>query len=352
MSVSRSRLGALALAALLLAGCGGSDAGSMSAGDAGGEAVAAPEPAAPAAGGDGAFAGAQDADKAAAGSAPDAATGTLPLADAATLPRSIVRTGQITVEVDTLGTSVARVRQLALDARGFVASETTGFGQPVDPIPLTENDKSALRSAGTGESVIVIRVPEPRFTATLDAIGAIGTEQSRTSSAEDVTGQVADLTSRTATAKASVDRVRALLAEAKELEDVVLLEGELTRREADLEAYQAQLASLSGLAELSTITAVLRTPEASTEEPNALFRGLERGWDAVQQSTTVLLVLIGALLPFALVLALVLVPIWLLLRRRRRPVTAAPRPAGPATPDDPDLDPTPSGDPVPAGSRT
>ena len=152
-----------------------------------------------------------------------------------------------------------------------------------------------------------------------------------------------------------MDRIRALLAEAKDLKDVVLLESELTRREADLEAHQARLAALSGQAELSTITAVLRTPQAAAKEPNALLRGLRQGWDAVQQSTTVLLVLIGALLPFALVAALVLVPLWLLLRRRRRPAPATtsaatpPPAAGPPTPGDPDQ--APSGpSPVPAGS--
>ena len=75
-----------------------------------------------------------------AGSGERAATD--PLADPGR-QRSIVRTAQITVEVEQLSTSTARVRQVALDARGFVASETTGFGQPVDPIPLGQQDQRA-----------------------------------------------------------------------------------------------------------------------------------------------------------------------------------------------------------------
>ncbi|HET7823328.1 MAG TPA: hypothetical protein VFL10_17535, partial [Ornithinibacter sp.] len=60
--------------------------------------------------------------------------------------------------------------------------------------------------------------------------------------------------------------------------------------------------------------------------------GLKAGWTAFTGSVTVLLTVVGALLPFAVVLALVLVPLVLWLRRRtpRTPVTA--QPAVPAPP--------------------
>ena len=333
MRPASTRLGALAAAVslglALLTGCTGGTGDATS--NAGGAEPAAVED------------GVAAPEAAAAGPAGEAAQQSA-LSDAAAGQRQVVRTGQVIVEVETLATSAARVRQAALDARGFVASETTGSASPVDPIPL-DGDEPVGRSAAPGESVIVLRVPEARFAAVLDSVAAIGTELSRTTRAEDVTGEVADLTSRTATAKASVDRIRVLLADAKDLKDIVLLESELTRREADLEAYQARLAALSGQAEMSTITAVLRTPQAGANEPNSFLRGLQQGWVALQDSTAALFVLIGALLPFALVLALVGLPLWTLLRHRRRPAGSS----GPAGPSDPPSTAPPSSAPSSSG---
>lgn len=60
--------------------------------------------------------------------------------------------------------------------------------------------------------------------------------------------------------QASVDRVRALMAGAKSLSEVVSLESELTRRESDLESLQRQQQGLSARVSLSTVTLELVTP--------------------------------------------------------------------------------------------
>lgn len=310
MTRPTTRIAAAALAlTALLSGCGSS-------GDAGSPAAEPAQPGSAVEAG-----GERAADSVQAGDSAGSQTegGTSGPADAVASDRRVIRTGRITVEVETLSTSAARVRQLAVDVGGFVASETTGLDQPADPVPLDEPSDGAQGRAGAGESVIVLRVPESAFGSTLDALGEVGTELNRATSAQDVTGQVADLTSRVATARASLNRVRALLAEAEDLKDVVLLESELTRRESDLEAHQAQLTALAGRADLSTITAVLRTGRVADSEPNSFMRGLGRAWDALVASTSALFVVVGAVLPFAVLVLLVAVPLWRWRRRTGRP---------------------------------
>jgi hypothetical protein len=56
----------------------------------------------------------------------------------------------------------------------------------------------------------------------------------RSVAADDVTDQVADLDGRLASQRAGVVRIRALLDKATSVGDVVLIESELTQREADL----------------------------------------------------------------------------------------------------------------------
>jgi hypothetical protein len=127
------------------------------------------------------------------------------------------------------------------------------------------------------------------------------------------------------------------------LEDVLALEAELTRRQADLESVDAQRAALADLASLATVTVRLTTPEDAEipgPELPPFLQGLEAGWEALLASTDVVLVVLGALLPFAAAGAVVVGSLVLalrLLRGRRAPAGrpaavppgAAPGPQGP-----------------------
>jgi hypothetical protein len=292
--------------------------------------------------------------------APSAASGSQGSGQAAALPApaaKLVKTADVVVEVKILKTAAAQVRSMAEGAGGTVASETTAY---TDRIPVqaagaadstgtttTGGDAAARRSAVLpGESVLVLRVPVASMDATIERVASVGKELSRTSSAVDVTADLADLGSRVKTQESSVARVRALLAKAASLQEIVMLESELTRREADLEALQARQASLAGRADLSTLTVTLRTPDVASPDPqpadddNSFVGGLKRGWHAVVVSTGVVLTILGALLPLLVVAAVIAVPVWWVLRRRtarRRPSTgpvSAPAgpPAGPAGP--------------------
>jgi hypothetical protein len=187
----------------------------------------------------------------------------------------------------------------------------------------------------------VLRVPEASLDRALSLVGGpagVGKELSRSATAQDVTADLADLQSRTATQRASVERVRALLAKAGSLRDVVMLESEVTKREAELEALQARQAALADRADLATLTVDLRTPSADVpgsdpKDRNAFLQGLDSGWQALVGSMTVVLTVLGALLPLAVVVGLVGGPLlWALRRRRRgaRPAPPAPAPAAPA----------------------
>jgi PIN domain nuclease of toxin-antitoxin system len=316
---------ALALVGLLGA-CGGSD-------DSGGESTAG----APAAPGSGAEAGGDSggiskspgagaaADESGGGSGSSGSSGS---SGASAVPgtQRRVRSAEVTVEVGNLGNAAARVRATATGLGGFVSSESTGLATSATPPTYSTTEEqdtpSTARPASNGESVIVLRVPEPQLDEALGRIAATGKELSRTSSSQDVTAAIADIDSRVATQKRSVERVRALLGRATTLNEIVMLESELAKRESDLEAVQASQRSLTDRADLATVTAVLRTPEVAAQTVEAdddegFLAGLEQGWDAVVASTTVVLTVLGALLPITVVLAVIGLPVFLLRRRRR-----------------------------------
>jgi hypothetical protein len=371
---TRARLlrpAAVALAAgLLLAGCGGTDDS--------GEGASAPEAASQgnagsdAGAGGGSGSGGDDGGaaqvKPGGGSESDGGASSPQqrevVAGVAQAAAKRVRTAQVTVEVTSLETSAAVVRQIATDLGGIIGSETTGFGAAVSQpaVPGSTPGPNTPSSAVAGEAVIVLRVPEPKLDEALLRVSKVGEELTRTSSSDDVTARIADLESRVATQRKSLERVRALLGQATSLQEIVTIEAELTRREADLESLQAQQRALGDQAALATLTAILRLPDAKPstsmpdeEDDTGFLAGLRGGWEALSVSTTVVLTILGALLPPALVFAVIGVPLWLLWRRFRpeprprpgRPRSPGPRPPLPPAPMPQPATPAPGGGPAP-----
>lgn len=223
----------------------------------------------------------------------------------AAFERKLARRADIAITVSDVDGAAAKVRTIAASAEGLVIAEAIS-SEPDDP-------------ALGGYSTITISVPTDELDATLDRLAALGEVHSRNASTDDVTAQYIDTESRVKTMQASVDRVRALMSQATKLGDIVALEAELSRRQADLEATQSQLAALSDSVAMAPIEVRLSTDEQVLEEAEddtGFLAGLKAGWAAFTDSVTVLLTVLGAVLPFAVVLALVLVPLLLWLRRR------------------------------------
>ena len=179
-------------------------------------------------------------------------------------------------------------------------------------------------------------MPPSAFGPTLDGLGRLGKELDRQRSAEDVTTQVTDVDSRVRSQQRSVDRVRVLLGQAKTIGEVVQVEAELSRREADLESLEAQLAKLKDVTDLATIEVTLVSPDRHAGAGQGRRPGPRlpdrpaRRLGALAGVALVALTVLGALVPFALVVALLGVPAYLVLRARRR---ARPPRRPPPTPD-------------------
>ncbi|WP_309505987.1 DUF4349 domain-containing protein [Streptomyces pyxinicus] len=104
----------------------------------------------------------------------------------------------------------------------------------------------------------------------------------RTVEAQDVTDQMVNVGSRVTSQRAGVDRIRALMDRATKLGDVVALEGQLSERQADLEALPARQASLKDRS-LATITLSLSEKPVSgaAGDERAGHRGRARRGPAV-----------------------------------------------------------------------
>jgi hypothetical protein len=301
-------------AATLLAGCGGGRDGGATSGSAdnASSAKGAPQGALDAAGEPGSAAS-ESGSKSSPGDKGAAARET----SARVLPadRDVVYRGQITVRVKDVTAAAARAESYATAVDGVVFAEQTTI----------EPDRQGAASAS-----LTLRVPPTQFRPMLDRLAGLGKALTRSQTAEDVTTQVVDLESRLSSQRRSVERIRALLDKATTIGQIVQVEGELARREADLESLEAQREKLKDVTDLATIELSLVSPGAkpppAVKDDRGFLAGLRGGWDALVAVVAVALTAAGALLPFVITLALVGVPGWFLIRARRRSPATAPTP--------------------------
>ncbi|WP_114906604.1 DUF4349 domain-containing protein [Ornithinimicrobium murale] len=251
--------------------------------------------------------------------APGSADGEQAQVVSANLPegRMIARDAQLGIAVEDVTTAAAEVRSAAIAAEGWVVSEEV---RP-DRGPVVFD----------GHATLVVSVPSARLDATLEKLGPTGRVTSSNISSLDVTQDYRDTTTRIETLEASITRVRALMEDATDIEDVVLLEGELATREAELDVLKAHAKGLEGDVERSNITVNLTETDPAEpvqtveDEPTGFAAGVAGGWEAFLGGVTFLLTAIGALLPFAVVAIVLALPV--LWWRRRRPATDDSAPA-------------------------
>lgn len=227
----------------------------------------------------------------------------------------VIRTASLAVEVEDAAKALVTARRVATGAGGLVENEST---ERFDDTYVT--------------SRIVLRVPQEQYDAVLVELAGTGKLLARKADAKDVTEQVVDVESRIATQRASVARVRALMQRAEKLADVVTLEGELSRRQADLESLLAQQSSLKDRTTLATITLELtekEKPGADKKEDEGrpgFGDALSGGWNALVGALAWIVIVLAALAPW-LAVALFAFVVWHRLLRPRRAARQATAPS-------------------------
>ncbi|MFZ3493929.1 DUF4349 domain-containing protein [Streptomyces sp. 5.8] len=222
----------------------------------------------------------------------------------------IIRTASLGVETADVQKATAGARTAAENAGGYVGNEGT-----------------TRAPDGSMTSTVTLRVPGERFDAVLAAMEGAGKLLERKVEAQDVTQKVADVDSRVKSQQASVVRVREMMEKASGLSEVVTLEAELSKRQADLESLLAQQTALKDQTSLGTITLTFtepgKQPVKEKEKPDPGFSdALIGGWKVFAAAVLYLLMALAAASPFLLSGAFLLLAFRLY--RKWRPAKAKP----------------------------
>lgn len=218
--------------------------------------------------------------------------------------RQVARTAALTVVVPSPVDAAARVREIASAHGGYVTRE--------------EVRSQGERPTGT----VVVSVPADQVDATLKDLAGLGELAQRSQTATDVTDKVVDVDARVRTLQESITRTRALMERAGSVAEIAAVERELTTRQSELESLLAQQKALRDRVARTPITVTLTTTQPGVTS-NPFLDGLRGAWEALQSSVRVVLVILGFLLPWAVIAALVWFPVRAWFKKHPRP----PRPA-------------------------
>lgn len=156
----------------------------------------------------------------------------------------IIRTGNASIEVDSLAPGLGALRALAGRVGGYVANTNIQSGT------------DQIRRAA-----IEIKVPADRFddlTAGLDPLGKV---EFVNVAAQDVGEEFVDLTARATNARRLEERLIDLLAtRTGKLQDVLSVERELARVREEIERMEGRMRYLKSRAAVSTLTVSIHEP--------------------------------------------------------------------------------------------
>lgn len=212
------------------------------------------------------------------------------VSNAAPIEQRIVRTGEITIEVERVATSLAEVRTLVTRLGGYVGDSQAG----------------TLEQSAT----LTLRIPADRFAEALTLLRDLGGDVVAEATREvDVTGQIVDLEARIENLRASEESYRALLARAERIDDVLAVQSRLDEVRMQIEQLVAQLEHVTAQADLSTLSVTLiPRPEPVQTQTETWDPGRELG-----AAVAALLAIGQALLTGVIWFAVVWLPILLVL---------------------------------------
>lgn len=228
------------------------------------------------------------------------------------MERKEVVTGQIFVTADDPIAAARDAVALVEDAGGRVDNRTEN--------PSTDN--------AAASSSLIARIPVDDLTATVDRISALGKVTGVSIGRDDVTMQYQDLDARIAALQSSVDRLRALIAQASNTADLIEAESALSSRQGELDSLMSQRNYLADQVQLSTITVQFDTDDVTPSPgPDSFTEGLVAGWHSLLRAVQDGIVGLGRAIPWVGALAIGAAVVYPVIRLVRSRTASHPKPA-------------------------
>ena len=169
--------------------------------------------------------------------------------------RMLVWKADLCIEVWNIATAVADASAMAERQGGFVEQKS---------------------DRGETAANLTLRIPAKSFKTAVAGLETLGTVTSRNLAGEDVTEQYVDIAARLKNKIVLRDRLKLLLEKAVEVKDILAIETELNRIQADIDSMAGRIKSLQGQADYATVNLSLER-KAVLGPLGYLFKGIAWG---------------------------------------------------------------------------
>lgn len=224
----------------------------------------------------------------------------------------IIRTGDASIEVDSLDSGIAAVRALAGRLGGYVANTSMQAGKDQ-----------------THAATLQLKIPSARFDDALVALQPIGKLESTNVSAEDVGEEYVDVSAQVANGRKLEQRLIELLAtRTGKLSDVLQVERELARVRGEIDRQEGRLRYLRAHTAMSTLSVTVHEPVPILGKQGSggvIAQSFRQSWRNFVGFIAGFIEALGTLVPLAVLLALVALGVVKTARRAKRPVTEGAR---------------------------
>lgn len=246
-----------------------------------------------------------------------AAFGSTPAGQPDAVPISqpqVIRTGSVNLTVPDKGLT---------EVYNTVGNDTAAAGGYV------ESSSTSGTTGAVPSAMLVLRVPSASFERVVNEIAGLGKVDSESTKGQDVTGTVINIDARIANLTAEEAALRQLINRAGTIPQILTVENQLFGVEQQIEELSGQQTSLANQVTYGTLTvslsapAVPITPAKPKVPQNAATEGAKLALHNTAASLHGIAIAVGAAFPALVVLALILIGLGVVRRRRRPAVEGA-----------------------------
>jgi hypothetical protein len=222
----------------------------------------------------------------------------------------IIRTGQASVQVDSLERGIRAVRALSSRVGGYVANSSISSGD------------EQMHSA-----TLEIKLPAAHFDDVINGLQPIGSLESVSVSAEDVGEEFVDVAARAENGHKLEQRLIDILGtRTGKLSDVLAVEREIARVREEIERQEGRMRYLRTRAAMSTLSVTVHEKPpvvAGTGSLGVLAEAFRQAWRNFIGFIASTIAAMGTLLPLAATVTAIVWLVWRARRARRMAATAA-----------------------------
>ncbi len=219
--------------------------------------------------------------------------------------RLLVKTGQMSVVVDSVEDKTGEFRKFVEEKKGFIVSSQV-YDMDVSP-----------------RATIVLRVPASEFEGTIAHIHEIGVVKDESINGQDVTEEFIDLEAELKNYQATEAQFLEIMKKAQKIEDILSVQRELTNIRAVIERTTGRMKYLNESADYSTLTvyfsldsASLPVLDSSNEwRPAGIFKSALRSLVELGKALISIIIWLVVYIP---VWGVILLIIWYVSKRIRR----------------------------------